>query len=94
MFGEGRKTYAYHFTINTKVIEMTKEYKYIGIRFEQSGSRLTSKRHIAEQGGRAMFSFLRKIKCLQLPFDIQIDLLNKIVKQVLLYGSEIWIWKF
>ena len=37
-----------------------------------------------------MFSLLRKIKCLQLPFDIQIDLFNKIVKPVLLYGSEIW----
>ena len=37
-----------------------------------------------------MFSLLGKIKCLQLPFDIQIDLFNKIVKPVLLYGSEIW----
>ena len=50
------------FYINMKEIEITKEYKYIGIRFEQSGSRLTSKRHIAEQGGRAMFSLSRKIK--------------------------------
>ena len=38
-----------------------------------------------------MVSLLRKIKCLQLPFDMQIDLFNKIVnKPVLLYGSEIW----
>ena len=37
-----------------------------------------------------MFSLLRKIKCLNLPFDVQIDLFNKIVKPVLLYGSEIW----
>ena len=37
-----------------------------------------------------MFSLLRKIKCLNLPFDVQIDFFNKIVKPVLLYGSEIW----
>ena len=37
-----------------------------------------------------MFSLLRKIKCLNLPFDVQIDLFNKIVKPVLLYGCEIW----
>ena len=90
IFGEGRKTYAYHFEISMKEIEINKEYKYIGIRFEQSGSRLTSKRPIAEHGGRAMFSLLRKIKYLQLSFDIQIDLFNKIVKPVLLYGGEIW----
>ena len=90
IFGQGRKTNAYHFTINMKEIEITKDYKYLGILFAQSGSLLTSKKHIAEQGSKAMFSLLRKIKCLQLPFDIQIDLFNKIVKPVLLYGSEIW----
>ena len=37
-----------------------------------------------------MFSLLRKIKCLNLPFDVQIDFFTKIVKPVLLYGSEIW----
>ena len=36
-----------------------------------------------------MFSLLQKIKCLSLPFDIQIDLFNKTVKPVLLYGCEI-----
>ena len=37
-----------------------------------------------------MFSLLRKIKTLQLPFDIQIDFFNKIIKPILLYGYEIW----
>ena len=73
-----------------KEIEITKECKYLGILFAQSGSVLTSKKHIAEQGSKAMFSLLRKFKCLHLPFDIQIDLFNKIVKPVLLHGSEIW----
>ena len=90
IFGQGRKTTAYHITIYMKEIEITKEYKYLGILFAQSGSLLTSKKHIAEQGSKAMFSLLRKIKCLHLSFDIQIDLFNKIVKPVLLYRSEIW----
>ena len=37
-----------------------------------------------------MFSLLRKIICLNLLFDVQIDLFNKIVKPVLVYGCEIW----
>ena len=55
----------------------------------QSGSFLATKKHTAEQPSKAIFSLLRKIKCLSLPFDVQIDLFNKIVKPVLLYGSEI-----
>ena len=56
IFGQGSKTNAYHFTINVKDIEITKEYKYLGILFAQSGSLLISKKHIAEQGSKAMFS--------------------------------------
>ena len=44
IFGQGRKTNAYHFTINVKEIEITKDYKYLGILFAQSGSLLTSKK--------------------------------------------------
>ena len=69
-----------------KEIEITKEYKYLGILLGQSGSFFTLKKHIAEQGSKAMFSLFRKLKCL----NLQIDLFNKIVKPVLLNGSEIW----
>ena len=36
------------------------------------------------------FSLIRKIRALDLPFDIQIDMFNKTIKPILLYGSEIW----
>ena len=36
-----------------------------------------------------MYSLLRKIKKLSLPVDMQIDLFNKTVKPVLLYGCEV-----
>ena len=38
---------------------------------------------------RAMYSLLRKIKKLSLPVDMQIDLFNKTVKPILLYGCEV-----
>ena len=41
IFRQGRKTNAYHFTINMKEIEIAKDYKYLGILFSQSGSLLT-----------------------------------------------------
>ena len=38
----------------------------------------------------ALFSLLKKIRSLSLPYDIQIDLFDKLVKPILLYGCEIW----
>lgn len=90
IFGQGRRKSNLNFMFNRKEIEVLKEYKYLGVLLGQSGSFQISKKYIAEQGNKAMFSLLRKIKNLSLPFDIQIDLFNKIVKPVLLYGCEVW----
>ena len=46
-----------------------------------------AKRSIAEQANKTLFSLL---KTLSLPLDLQIDLINKTIKPILLYGSEIW----
>lgn len=66
------------------------EYKYLGIFLTRSGSYLTTKKHIADQANNALFSLLRKIRILDLPIDMQVDLFNKTVKPILLYGCELW----
>ena len=43
-----------------------------------------------DQARKAMFSMLTKARRLQLPVDIQIDLFDKTVLPILLYGSEVW----
>ena len=48
------------------------------------------KKHIAEQGNKATFALLKTIRFLKLPYDIQIEMFDKTVKPILLYGSEIW----
>ena len=35
-------------------------------------------------------SLLRKSRNMQLPIDIQIELFNKLVKPIILYGCEVW----
>ena len=45
---------------------------------------------MAEQANKALFALLKKSKALGLPFDIQIDLFDKTVKPILLYGAELW----
>ena len=90
IFTSGRSAQNLHFTYKGKEIEIVTEYKYLGIYLAKSGSYLSCKKHIAEQANHAMFSLLRKIRVLNLPIEMQIDLFNKLIKPILLYGCEIW----
>ena len=45
---------------------------------------------IANQATRAMFSLLKKARDLLLPIDLQIELFQKTIKPILLYGCEVW----
>ena len=56
----------------------------------RSRSFVSAKKHIAEQANKASFALMRKIRNLDLPIDIIIDLFNKNVKPILLYGCELW----
>ena len=58
--------------------------------FSRSCSFLTAKKHISNQAKKAMYCLIKRSKYLCLPIDLQIDLFNKIVKPILLYGCEIW----
>lgn len=62
----------------------------MGILFNRSGSFVAAKKHIACQASRAMFSLLKKARSLLLPLDLQIELFEKTIKPILLYGCEIW----
>ena len=71
-------------------MKIVNEYKYLGIYFGRTGSYVSAKKHIAEQANKAIFALMKKIRYLDLPLDIQIDLFNKTIKPILLYGSELW----
>ena len=53
------------------------------------GTYLYAKKHIAEQANKAMFSLFRKIRTLELPYDLQIEIFNITIKPILLYGCEL-----
>ena len=89
VFSKGRLP-MYNFTINDDRIEVVSEYKYLGVLFSRSGSFLTMKKHIAKQATKAMFHLLKKARALLLPIDIQLELFDKTIKPILLYGCEIW----
>ena len=78
------------FYFHDNVIESVKEFKYLGIIFSRSGSFCKAKKHLYEQAQKAMYGVIRKIRQFNLPLECQLDLFDKIVVPVLLYGCEIW----
>ena len=71
-------------------LEVTDQYKYLGLIFNFNGKFTKAKNLLYDKGTRAMFALLRRGRQLQLPVDIMIHLFDTLVKPVLLYGSEIW----
>lgn len=90
VFTDGKNSDKIHFTYGSQELEISDEYKYLGIVLSKSGSFLAAKKNIAEQANKALFSLMRKIRTLKLPIDIQLELFDKTIKPMLLYGSEIW----
>ena len=58
--------------------------------FSRSGSFFSAKKLLAGQAEKAMYSLIRKSRSLMLPIDLQIELFEKMVQPILLYGSEVW----
>ena len=78
------------FSINGMQLDVVSEYKYLGILFSRSGSFSAAKQYIANQATRAMFSLLKKARDFLLPLDLQIEIFQKTVIPILLYGCDVW----
>ena len=90
IFAKRKQDANYTFTLDNIALETVSEYKYLGILFRKNNSFFTTKKHIAEQGTKAAYSLLAKARNLHLPIDLQLELFEKLVKPILLYGCEIW----
>lgn len=90
IFGRGKLKQKLHFFLNDSEIDIVDEQKYLGIYLGRTGSSVAAKKHIADQANKAVFALLKKIRNLSLPFDVQIDLFDKMIKPILLYGCELW----
>lgn len=69
---------------------MLKKLGYLGIIFSRTGSFLKAKKHLCNQALKAMYGVIRKIRQFNLPVTCQLELFDKMVVPVLLYGCEVW----
>ena len=89
IFSKGRQA-NYSFVLNDQLLDIESDYKYLGVLFSKSGSFYSAKKQLVNQAEKAMYSLIRKSWSLILPLDLQIELYEKMVKPILLYGSEVW----
>ena len=89
IFAKGRQA-RYSFVLDDQTLDIENEYKYLGVLFSRSGSFFAAKKLLAGQAEKAMYGLIRKSRSLMLPIDLQIELFEKMVQPILLYGSEVW----
>jgi hypothetical protein len=90
VFPRGRQSTNLKFTLNGSELEIVNEFNYLGILFNRTGNFNKTIKKQAEKAIKAMFEVLKRGRTHNLSIECQLELSNKMVKPILLYGSEIW----
>ena len=82
IFSRGRILQNVHFYYNGTELEIVNDFSYLGVIFSRTGNFSKAK--------AAMYDIIRKGKLHNLSVECLLDLFDKVVKPILLYGSEVW----
>ncbi|MCU7800877.1 MAG: reverse transcriptase family protein [gamma proteobacterium symbiont of Lucinoma myriamae] len=80
----------FQFKLGDNIISICKEFKYLGIIFSKNRSFYAAMKHNCDQARKAMFLLYKRIRNLNLPTDLQIQLFDHTILPIMLYGCEIW----
>ena len=70
--------------------EIVKQFNYLGVIFTNTYKFDVTKKHLADNALKAMYEVLKMGRLYILSMKIQLDLFDKMIKPILLYGCEIW----
>jgi hypothetical protein len=90
IFSRGKVRNIPVFLYKEEPIDVVDSYNYLGIIFNYNGRPQKAVKRLYDQASKAMFGLLRKARKLSLPIDVQIDLFDKLIAPIMLYGSESW----
>ncbi len=80
----------YQFSYRGEVLEHSTSYSYLGIQISASGGFSLAVKALYEKARRAFYAIKSRFGQLNLPIKTWVKLHHAIIKQVQLYGSEIW----
>ena len=90
IFGKGLLRTNFHFKIGNMEIGTQSDYTYLGIVFNFNGRFTKAILDRITPARKAMFGLNEKAVNLLLPPDIHINLFEKMISPIFLYGCEIW----
>ena len=90
IFSRGKVRKHFNFKIGDLAIGTESDYCYLGILFTFNGKLTKAMKDRITPARKAMFSLNEKAVSLLLPPDIHLDLFEKLVTPILLYGCEVW----
>jgi len=90
-FSKGKPTkHIKVFWLNGEVVELVDSYIYLGTTINFNGKFTDAIEKQINQAHRTLFVIKSKKEKFNLPIDIVLDLFDKMILPILLYGSEIW----
>ena len=90
IFSKGRVRTEYNFKMGNINIDTDTDYCYLGVVFNFNGNFTKAIKERIRLGRKALFSLNAKAGRLQLPPDIHIDLFQKMILPICIYGCEVW----
>ena len=90
VFGFGRLQENLKFSYKNEDIEIVKQFNYLGVIFTKTCNFDLTKKHLADKALKAMYEVIKLGRFYKLPIKIQLELFDKMVKPILLYGCEVW----
>ena len=78
------------FYLNNEIVELVESYVYLGTTINYKGKLTHAMEKQINQAHRALFAIKTKKEKFNLPIDIVLDLFDKMILPILLYGCEIW----
>jgi len=90
IFSKGRLPTNIHFNYGDKEFEIVKDFMYLGIKFSRSQSFSNAKKELVNRGTKAMYEVLKRGRLHNLSIKCQLELVDSMVKPIILYGCETW----
>ena len=91
VFSKGRHQQIPEFTLGDRNLSFCDEYCYLGIMFSKSGSFKSASSALTDKATNAMFSLIKNLyRYRSINPRIMLDLFDKMVVPIALYGVEVW----
>ena len=90
IFSRGKVRKYGTFKFGDSEVQVVDDYIYLGTTFNYRNDFKKAQIKQINQARRAMYSLIVKARKLKLPVDLELDLFDRLVVPILLYGCEIW----